>query len=103
MDWKRIMNRKKKQKKSMEGEQSAQTKETVMTEEEVRQYLEGQLAEWNLRLLTDPDTLADMVLWVESVAVTAYRFPPERQLSEKRKVRNLFWIFKHLMGRFLHP
>lgn len=56
MDWKRIMNR--------GGRQ--------VTEEEARQYLAGLRDELNLRLLADAETLAGMVLWVESVTVTAY-------------------------------
>lgn len=95
-----MQKKQQKQEQQIVEEQSAQTDGIVMTEEEVRRYLEERIMEWNHRLLTDMELLDDKVLWVESVTVTGYRLPPERQTAEKPKFRGLFWIFRHLMGKW---
>lgn len=79
MDWKRIMNKKKRQQ--------------VMTEEEITRYLTCLIPEWNLRLLTDTDISANVVLWVESVTVTAYQSAPEAKLFEKLNLWKRFARF----------
>ena len=96
MDWKRIMNKKKRQ-QDMAGETAAPEAGHVVTEEEIRQYLTCRLPEWNLRLLTDTDASANVVLWVESVTVTAYQSAPETELSGKPNLWKRF-IQKCLMG-----
>lgn len=64
----------------------------MVTEEEIKQYLTRLLPEWNLRLLTD--TSANVVLWVESVTVTAYQSAPETESSGKLNLWNRFiqWL-----------
>lgn len=89
MDWKRIMNKKKRQ-KDMVGKQEIKAAEYVVAEEAIKQYLASLLPEWNLRLLTDTETSADMVLWVESVTVTAYQSTPETKSSGKPEFWNPF-------------
>ena len=87
MDWKRIMN-KKKRRQDMTGKTAAPAAGHMVTEEEIKQYLTRLLPEWNLRLLTD--TSANVVLWVESVTVTAYQSAPETESSGKLNLWNRF-------------
>lgn len=125
MDWKRIMNREKRWKETA-GDSSVQTDLPHVTEEEIKEYLAGLLGEWNFRLLTEADALADQILWVESASVTAYQPSPEKEPSGKPefgarisqgqdgenaehaavpggaggiKRRLMGWIEKHLTGR----
>lgn len=93
MDWKRIMN-KKKRRQDMMGKTAPPAAGHMVTEEEIKQYLTRLLPEWNLRLLTDTDTSANMVLWIESVTVTAYQSAPETESSGKLNLWNRFiqWL-----------
>lgn len=93
MGWKRIMNKKKRQ-KGRTGKKTAPEAAHVLTESEIKQYLTGLLPEWNLRLLMETDASAKEVLWVESVTVTAYQSAPETGASGKLN----FW--KRFLGRW---
>lgn len=84
----------------MVDKQAAQMAEPVVTEEEIKQYLASLLTEWNFRLLTDTEISTNMVLWVESVIVTAYQSNPETKSFGKPE----FWnLLKCLLGKQGRP
>lgn len=93
MGWKRIMNKKKRQ-QCIVVEMSQSAARHVVTEEEIKQYLTYLIPEWNLRLLMDADASANIVLWVESVTVTAYQSAPETKSSGKLNLwkRCIQWL-----------
>lgn len=99
MGWKRITNKKKQQKDVM-PKLTGKMAEYVIPEETIRQYLIDLLPEWNFRMLTDAQKSTDMVLWVDSVTVTAYLYTPKTKSFGILRFLNLFRKSrKGLMGK----